>query len=61
MGVSDERSGFDPDAVRAKYEAEREKRMVEGRAAIHDLAHDEAFAKYREDPFTPVSDRDRDG
>jgi len=48
---------FDPQAVREKYEAEREKRMVEGRAAIHDF-HDEAVAKYREDPFTPMTDRD---
>ena len=58
MGVSDERSNFDPGAVRAKYQAEREKRLVEGRAAIRDLAHDEAFAKYREDPFTPVTPRE---
>ncbi len=58
MTVSDERSGFDPDAVRAKYEAERDKRMVEGRAAIHDLAHEAAMARYREDPFTPVTARD---
>jgi cation diffusion facilitator CzcD-associated flavoprotein CzcO len=58
VGVSDEPSTFDPATVRAKYEAERDKRMVEGRAAIHDLAHDEAFAKYRQDPFTPVIPRD---
>ena len=32
--------------------------MVAGRAAIRDLAHDEAIAKYREDPFTPVAPRD---
>ena len=49
---------FDPDAVRAKYEAEREKRMVSGRAAIRDLAHDEAFTEYLADPFTPVTPRD---
>jgi cation diffusion facilitator CzcD-associated flavoprotein CzcO len=47
---------FDPASVRAKYEAERDKRMVEGRAAIHDF-HDDAVAKYREDPFTPVAPR----
>ncbi len=57
VDVNSERSSFDPAAVRAKYEAEREKRMVEGRAAIHDLAHDDVFAKYREDPFTPVTPR----
>ena len=30
MEPSDEASGFDPEAVRAKYEAERDKRMVKG-------------------------------
>jgi cation diffusion facilitator CzcD-associated flavoprotein CzcO len=55
---SGERSNFDPAAVRSRYEAERAKRMVKGRAAIHDLAHDDAFAKYRQDPFTPVAVRD---
>jgi cation diffusion facilitator CzcD-associated flavoprotein CzcO len=57
MGVNDERSAFDAEAVRAKYEAERAKRMVSGRAAIRDLAHDAAMAKYRDDPFTPVRPR----
>jgi cation diffusion facilitator CzcD-associated flavoprotein CzcO len=51
-------AGFDPDAVRAKYESEREKRLVKGRAAIRDLASDEEFAKYRADPFTPIAPRD---
>src|SRR5436305_9708956 len=49
---------FDPDAVHAKYLEERAKRMVEGRAEIRDLTRDEVFAKYREDPFTPVAERD---
>ena len=49
---------YDPDAVRAKYLAERDKRLVAGRAAIRDLQNDEVFAGYRADPFTPVSDRD---
>ncbi len=48
---------FDPDAVHAKYLAERDKRLVEGRAAIRDLAHDDEFAAYREDPFTPFAER----
>ncbi len=48
---------FDPDAVRAKYLAERDKRLVPGRADIRDLTRDEHFARYREDPFTPVVDR----
>jgi cation diffusion facilitator CzcD-associated flavoprotein CzcO len=49
---------FDPVAVRTKYETERDKRMVAGRAAIHDLAHDETLARYREDPFTPLTERE---
>ena len=56
--VNGDQAGFDPEAVRAKYEAERDKRLVEGSAAIRDLTHDEVFAKYREDPFTPVTRRD---
>ena len=58
MALNDPRPEFDPDAVRAKYEAERDKRMVAGRAAIHDLAHERAMARYRDDPFTPVTPRD---
>jgi cation diffusion facilitator CzcD-associated flavoprotein CzcO len=49
--------GVDLDAVRRKYLEERDKRLVEGRAAIRDLTSDEVFAKYREDPFTPVTPR----
>src|SRR3984885_4947702 len=49
---------YDPEAVRAKYLAERDKRLVAGRADIRDLSHDEYFAKYREDPFTPVTERE---
>src|SRR5258706_15816976 len=56
--VNGELATFDPDAVRAKYEAERDKRLVKGRAAIRDLTSDEVFAKYREDPFTPIARRD---
>src|SRR4051812_43486195 len=48
---------FDRDAVQAKYLAERDKRLVPGRAAIRDLTSDEVFARYREDPFTPVAPR----
>jgi cation diffusion facilitator CzcD-associated flavoprotein CzcO len=50
-------SQFDPVAVQAKYLAERDKRLVEGRAAIRDLRKDEFFAKFREDPFTSVTPR----
>ena len=49
---------FDPDAVHAKYLAERDKRLVPGRADIRDLSRDEHFARYREDPFTPVVERE---
>ena len=48
---------FDPEAVHAKYRAERDKRLVEGRAAIRDLDHDQLFGHYRDDPFTPFVER----
>ena len=48
---------FDPEAVRAKYLAERDKRLVPHRADIRDLSTDEYFASYRDDPFTPFADR----
>jgi cation diffusion facilitator CzcD-associated flavoprotein CzcO len=48
---------FDPDEVHAKYLAERDKRLVPGRAAIRDLAHDDRVAGYRDDPFTPRRER----
>ena len=50
----DESLHFDPEAVHAKYKAEREKRMVAGRAEIRDLRHDDLFKTYTADPFTPV-------
>ena len=49
---------YDPEAVRAKYLAERDKRLVPDRAAIRDLRTDEHFARYRDDPFTPYIQRD---
>ena len=52
-----EGGGFDPEAVRAKYLAERDKRLIPGRADIRDLARDEHFARYRDDPFTPRTER----
>jgi cation diffusion facilitator CzcD-associated flavoprotein CzcO len=48
----------DPAAIRAKYLAERDKRLVPGRAEIRDLDHDDRFARYREDPFTPMAARE---
>ena len=49
---------FDPEAVRAKYLAERDRRLVPGRAEIRDLERDEQFARFRADPFTPFRQRD---
>ncbi|HLI54960.1 MAG TPA: NAD(P)/FAD-dependent oxidoreductase [Acidimicrobiales bacterium] len=49
---------YDPAAVRAKYLRERDKRLVPGRTDILDLRHDERFARYRADPFTPYRRRD---
>jgi cation diffusion facilitator CzcD-associated flavoprotein CzcO len=51
-------TNYDPDTVRAKYLAERDKRLVPGRADIRDLRTDEYFARYRDDPFTPVTERE---
>jgi cation diffusion facilitator CzcD-associated flavoprotein CzcO len=50
--------GYDPEVTRAKYLAERDKRLVPGRADIRDLASDEVFAEFRKDPFTPHEERD---
>jgi cation diffusion facilitator CzcD-associated flavoprotein CzcO len=55
---ADESNGFDPEAVHAKYQEEREKRMVKGRADIRDLTRDALFAEYRRDPFNPVVERE---
>ncbi len=49
---------YDPEAVRAKYLGERDKRLVPGRAEIRDLKTDQHFARFRDDPFTPVLERD---
>ena len=49
---------FDRDATNAKYLAERDKRLLPGRAAIRDLTTDAHFARYRDDPFTPVAARE---
>jgi cation diffusion facilitator CzcD-associated flavoprotein CzcO len=49
---------FDREAVNHKYAQERNKRMIEGRAATRDLSKDEDFSSYRDDPFTPYLERD---
>jgi cation diffusion facilitator CzcD-associated flavoprotein CzcO len=48
---------FDKETVRAKYLAERDRRLVEGRSDIRDLQHDADFSDYRDDPFTPTVER----
>src|SRR5579884_428939 len=57
-GVPSTEAGFDPETVRAKYLAERDKRLVPGRSDIRDLRTDAYFARFRDDPFTPVTPRD---
>jgi len=49
---------FDQDAVKAKYLAERDRRLVPGRSDIRDLQHDDNFSSYRDDPFTPFVERE---
>jgi cation diffusion facilitator CzcD-associated flavoprotein CzcO len=56
--TTDPPAHFDPDVVHEKYLRERDRRLVAGRAEIRDLATDAAFARYRDDPFTPVAHRD---
>ncbi len=56
-GSSGGAAGYDPEIVRAKYLGERDKRLVPGRADIRDLRTDDHFASYRDDPFTPFTER----
>ncbi len=49
---------FDPEVVHAKYLAERDRRLVPGRAVIRDLTSDASVAGYRADPFTPYTARE---
>jgi cation diffusion facilitator CzcD-associated flavoprotein CzcO len=58
MVRDEEATSFDQDAVHAKYLAERDRRLVPGRADIQDLRHDDRFSKYRDDPFAPIARRD---
>jgi cation diffusion facilitator CzcD-associated flavoprotein CzcO len=58
MTAFDQPSGFDPEAVREKYQRERAKRMTETRGVIHDLKGEELFAEYLQDPFTRFIDRE---
>ncbi|MSO88000.1 MAG: NAD(P)/FAD-dependent oxidoreductase [Acidimicrobiia bacterium] len=58
MSGRGEAEGYDPEVVRARYRAERDKRLVSGRADIQDLSDDAHFGAFRLDPFTPVAARD---
>ena len=59
MSVGMDHQDFDGESVRAKYQEERDKRLVPGNGDIHDLRHDPFFARFRDDPFTPVTPRER--
>ncbi len=48
----------DLERIRARYDLERERRLVPGRSDIVDVHHDERFTRYLADPFTPVAPRD---
>ena len=52
-----EQGSNEAESIRAKYLAERDKRLVPGRADIRDLASDPVFARYRADPFSPYEPR----
>jgi cation diffusion facilitator CzcD-associated flavoprotein CzcO len=49
---------YDPETVRAKYLAERDRRLVPGRTAVRDLRDDDRAEGFRADPHTPYADRD---
>lgn len=57
MGTPRGERAFDVEALRAKYAAERARRMVADRIDAVDLAHDERFRSYLDDPFTEYSPR----
>ena len=58
MDGHDGPAGYDPETVRAKYLAERDRRLVPGRTAVRDLSRDDQFARFRDDPFTAFTERD---
>lgn len=58
MDRHDGASAYDAEAVRAKYLAERDRRLVPGRTAVRDLRDDEQAATFRDDPYTPFVERD---
>ncbi len=58
MSGRGEGEDYDPEVVRTRYRAERDKRLVPGRADIRDLSEDAHFGAFRVDPFTPVTSRD---
>jgi cation diffusion facilitator CzcD-associated flavoprotein CzcO len=50
-------SSFDPEAVHAKYQQERARRIDANRKAVADPAADPRFAGYLKDPWTPFTER----
>jgi len=50
-------AAYDPETVRAKYLAERDRRLVPGRTAVRDLRNDEQVTDLRDDPCTPFAER----
>jgi len=48
---------FDPEAVHAKYQEERAKRVSASRKEIQDLRGNDRFAEYLRDPFTAFVER----
>jgi len=57
MTPTDETPRFDADAVHAKYQQERARRMAGDRAHTVDLLHDDRYARYLEDPFCAFTER----
>jgi cation diffusion facilitator CzcD-associated flavoprotein CzcO len=55
---SESAARFDRESVRQKYAEERARRIGGNRGKNHDLAHDETFARYLDDPFTPHIERE---
>jgi cation diffusion facilitator CzcD-associated flavoprotein CzcO len=58
MDRHDGSAAYDPEATRAKYLSERDRRLVPGRTAVRDLNGDEQFARLREDPFAEFTERE---
>ncbi|MGI9602255.1 MAG: flavin-containing monooxygenase [Acidimicrobiales bacterium] len=49
---------YDAESIRGKYDEERDRRLIDGRADIVDLRRDARLARYRRDPWTDYQDRE---